>query len=118
MTGKKHSNPAIIILVLITGAAMFIFSPSAMACGFGNSGGADYVPQRQGGGASNQASAIEIDQARTIVSIHIAKLNPDLSVGNTNDSGGFFEVEIIDKNDEVIQLVGVDKYSGRMMLIN
>ncbi len=117
---KKLSKSAIFSLFLIIGAAMFIFNPvTVFACGFGNSGGSDYTPQRQGG-VSNpaSASAIGVDQAKTIVTTHIAKLNPNLAVGNANDSGGFFEVEIINNNDEVIQLVGVDKYSGRLMLIN
>ncbi len=122
---NKHFN------FKITGfAAMFLlftgfvfFSPvNSLACGWGNVGGSDYVPQRQGGYAAAPAPAAQpavgSDQAKTIVSEHVTKLNPDLMVGNVNDSGGFFEVEVLDKNNEVIQLLGVDKYSGRLVLLN
>jgi hypothetical protein len=52
------------------------------------------------------------------VSRHVKRLNPDLEVGRLNDAGSFFEAEIISKDHEVIQLMGVDKESGRLMLIN
>jgi hypothetical protein len=99
--------------------AIFLLPLNAMACGFGNSGGSDYVPKRQAAYSSNQAaSVLEPEQAKNIVTNHIKKLNPDLGIANVNDAGGFFEVEIINQNDEVIQLLGVDKYSGRLMLLN
>lgn len=106
-------------LGLLFAGAIFFSPLNAMACGFGNSGGSDYVPRRQSAYASNQtASAIELEQAKNIVTNHINKLNPDLGIANVNDAGGFFEVEIINQNDEVVQLLGVDKYSGRLMLLN
>ncbi|WP_299976744.1 hypothetical protein [Desulfobacula sp.] len=106
-------------------AGMLFFNPlTAMACGYGNSGGSDFVPQRQSPSWGNQApgnqapAAIGQEQAKDIVKSHVSRLNPDLAVGNINDAGGFFEVEVINKFDEVLQLVGVDKFSGRLMLLN
>lgn len=49
---------------------------------------------------------------------HVKKLNPNLEVGRINDAGSFFEAEILSKDKEVVQLMGVDKESGRLMLIN
>lgn len=100
---------------------ILFFSPlTAMACGYGNAGGSDYVPQRQAAYSSGQpaAAAIDKEQAKGIVRTHVSRLNPDLAVGSVNDVGGFFEVEIINKEKEVLQLLGVDKYSGRLMLLN
>jgi len=106
-------------------AGMLFFNPlNARACGSGNSGGSDFVPQRQGSIFGNQpvgnqaANAIGQEKAKSIVESHVNKLNPVLAVGSINDAGGFFEVEVINKNKELLQLVGVDKYSGRLMLIN
>ena len=104
---------------------MLIFNPlTVMACGYGNSGGSDFVPKRQGPYSGNQpvgnqaAVAIGQEQARDIVKNHITKLNPDLTIGGVNDAGGFFEVEVMNKAKEVLQVLGVDKYSGRLMLLN
>jgi hypothetical protein len=106
---------------LLTITGMLFFNPlTAMACGYGNSGGSDFVPQRQSGYSSNQPAAVAInsDQAKGIVKNHVGKLNPDLAVGSINDAGGFFEVEVLNETKEVLQLLGVDKYSGRLMLLN
>jgi len=120
---KKHVRIFIttILFLFITGtAAFFITGPSsANACGYGSSGGQDFVPQRKGStGYLAEKSAISPDQAREIVANHINKLNPDLKVGNINDAGSFFEAEILSKDKEIIQLLGVDKFSGRLMLLN
>lgn len=58
------------------------------------------------------------EQAFDIVSNHIRKLKPDLRVGQINDAGNFYEAEILSTDNEVVQLIGVDKQSGRLMLIN
>ena len=106
-------------------AGMLFFNPiNAMSCGYGNSGGSDFVPQKQSPywgnqPASNQtATAIGQEKAKSIVKSHVNKLNPDLAIGGINDAGGFFEVEVLNKSDELLQVVGVDKYSGRLMLLN
>ncbi len=121
---KKHLRILITAVLFLTlgGTAFFFLTgpPSANACGYGSSGGKDYVPQRQGGADNYMAekSAISPEQAREIVANHINKLNPDLKVGNINDAGSFFEAEILSKDKEIIQLLGVDKFSGRLMLLN
>ena len=106
-------------------AGMIFFNPiNSFSCGSGNSGGSDFVPQRQASNFGNQpagnqaANAIGQEKAKSIVKSHVSKLNPDLAIGNINDAGGFFEVEILNKSDELLQVVGVDKYSGRLMLLN
>ncbi len=97
-----------------------IFNPlTAMACGYGNSGGSDFVPQKQSPYNNAPAvSAIGQDKAKDIVQEHVSKLNPNLSIGTVNDAGGFFEVEIVNDAKEVLQVVGVDKLSGRIFLIS
>ena len=35
-----------------------------------------------------------------------------------DDAGGFFEAEVLSKDKEILQVIGVDKFSGRMMLLN
>ena len=111
--------------VLFIMAGMLIYNPlTVMACGYGNSGGSDFVPKRQGPYNGNQSignqAAVTIgqEQARSIVKNHITRLNPDLTIGGINDAGGFFEVEVMNKAKEVLQVLGVDKYSGRLMLLN
>ena len=120
---KTHARimiTAVIFLMSIgLGYSFFIGPNSASACGYGNSGGSDYVPQRRGSeGYTAERSAITLEQAQAIVARHIRKLNPDLQVGNINDAGGFFEAEILSRDREVVQLLGVDKYSGQLLLLN
>ncbi len=120
---KRHTRiviTAVLLLTLVGGVSYFLIGPhSAGACGYGSSGGKDYVPQRQGStGYLAEKSTITPEKAREIVTDHITKLNPNLEVGSINDAGGFFEAEILSKDKEVIQLLGVDKSSGRLMLLN
>jgi hypothetical protein len=102
------------------GYVMFTGHTSASACGWGGSGGQGYAPQQRGNQVGPLASrpSITQEQAFEIVSNHIRKLNPDLQVGQVNDAGNFYEAEILSKDKEVVQLMGVDKQSGRVMLIN
>jgi hypothetical protein len=110
--------------LLIVAGMLFLNPLTVLACGYGNSGGSDFVPQRRGAYGGNQSignqasAAIGQEQAKNIVKSHVSKLNPDLAVGGINDAGGFFEVEVINKAKEVLQVLGVDKYSGRLMLLN
>jgi len=119
-THVKIMMTAVIFLMSIGLGYSFIVSPnSASACGYGNSGGSDYIPQRRGAeGYTAQRSAITLEQAQAIVTQHIRKLNPDLQVGNINDAGGFFEAEILSQDREIVQLLGVDKFSGQLLLLN
>ena len=113
-----------VLFLAIVGTAYnhFIGPNHAMACGCsgsGSPGGGDYVPQRRGStGSLAPSPSLTKEQAYDIVANHISKLNPSLKVGKIDDSGGFYEVEIISDENEVVQRLGVDKQSGRMMLIN
>ena len=104
---------SIAVLTQFTGVGL------AAACGWGRSGGGDYVPQRRdNGGLFAQKSAVTEDQARDIVTSYVKRLNPDLEIGKVKDNGGFYEVEILSQGQEIVQLLGVDKRSGRLLLLN
>ena len=120
---SRYLKPGITVFLVVAVMGLFLMPlagpQSASACGYGNSGGGDYVPQRRGSsGQLARRSAITKDQARELVDRHIKKLNPALEVGNMNDAGGFFEAEVLSKDKEILQVIGVDKFSGRMMLLN
>lgn len=124
---KRNVMMTGVMFLSLVGVLAFLFAGprSAAACGggtcgwSGQSGGADFAPQRQTDGTNLAAkSALTQEQVREIVTNHIHKLNPSLKVGKINDSGSFYEAEVLSKDDEVIQVLGVDKYSGRLMTIN
>ena len=107
---------AILSMVALT---QFIWTDIAAACGWGQSGGGGYVPQRRdSGGLLAQKSSVTEERAREIVSGYVKKLNPDLEIGKVTDNGGFYEVEVVDSGNEIVQLLGVDKRSGRLILLN
>ncbi len=112
----------VLFLAIVGTYNLFIGPNHAVACGCGGSGspgGGDYVPQRRGSSGSLAPSpSLTKEQAFDIVANHVSKLNPNLKVGKVNDAGGFYEVEIVSDGNEVIQRLGVDKESGRLMLIN
>jgi hypothetical protein len=90
----------------------------AGACGYGEGGGQGYVPQRRDEGNAYAARpALTKEQARQIVEQHVTRLNTTLKVGPLNDAGELFEAEIYSKDNEVVQVLGVDKRSGRLVLI-
>ena len=96
----------------------FMGPQHAEACGWGRSGGGDFVPQQRGSrGAFNSGESLTKEQAYDIVSNHLKKLNPNLSVGEIIDAGSFFEAEILSEAKEVIERLAVDKRSGRIMPI-
>ena len=119
MTGiAKLTKTFILFLAVFT-----IFSIAgidiANACGWGQGGGQGYVPQRRDStGYLAQKQALTEDQARDIVSNYVKRLNPNLEVGKLKDNGSFYEAEIIAEDNEVIQLVGIDKQSGRLIVLN
>jgi hypothetical protein len=77
------------------------------------------VPQRRGTtGNLARKAFITKEQAFEMVSRHVKRLNPNLKIGQLNDAGRYFEAEIMTKNNEVVQLIGVDKETGRLLLIN
>jgi hypothetical protein len=108
-----------IVAVSIVALTQFVWIDIAAACGWGRSGGSDYVPQRRDSGELlTQKSPVTQEQARDIVANYVKRLNPDLEIGKITDNGGFYQVEIIAESREVIQLLGVDKRSGRLILLN
>jgi hypothetical protein len=112
----------IIVVALIGFSHMFISGPSrASACGWnsGSSGGGDYVPQRRDStGPLAQQSFLTIEQAGNLANNHVKRLNPALKVGQIRDAGSFYEMEILNDANDVVQHLGVDKQSGRLILIN
>jgi hypothetical protein len=110
----------VVFVAMIGFGHIFIDGPSrANACGVGAKGGESYVPQRRGSiGNLARKTFITKEQAFEMVSQHIKRLNPNLKIGRLNDAGRRFEAEIITKDNEVVQLIGVDKETGRLLLIN
>ena len=117
---KKLAFGILSLAVFGFGFLVFTGYQEAEACGWGGSGGQGYAPQRRGNQLGPLASkpAITQEQAFDMVFNHIKRLNPDLRVGQVNDAGNFYEAEILSADNEVVQLMGVDKQSGRLMLIN
>ena len=97
----------------------FVGIDIANACGWGQGGGQGYVPERRDqNGYLAQKQPLTLEQARDIVTNYVKRLNPKLEVGKINDNGGFYEAEVIGEGNNVIQLVGVDKQSGRLIVLN
>jgi hypothetical protein len=119
MTKLSKSLAMVVAVLTLTAAANFVALDIAEACGWGQAGGGDYVPQRRDSGGlwANKGDVSE-SQAREIVTNYVKKLNPNLAIGEVKDNGGFYEVEIVDQGREVVQLLGVDKRSGRLILLN
>jgi len=121
MQKPKSTFLTIVVILAVIGIGFFILGRPGhvSACGYGSQGGGDYTPQqRKSDGYLAKKQSITKEQAYEIVSNHVKKLNPNLTVGQVNDAGNFYEAEILSKDNEVIQLIGIDKFSGRMMLIN
>jgi len=112
----------ILFMTIIGFSHIFIDGPSsAGACGWnsGSSGGGDYVPQRRDStGPLAQKSFLTKEQAGDLANYHVKRLNPALKVGQINDAGNFYEMEILNEVNDVVQRLGVDKQSGRLILIN
>ena len=110
----------LVLAVIAVGYTLFQGTNMAAACGWGNSsGGGDYVPQQRN--ASNnflaQKPALTETQARDIVGNYVKRLNPELEIGSVTDNGSFYEAQIISPDKEVVQLLGVDKQSGRLIVL-
>jgi hypothetical protein len=120
---KKLSKALVMGIAILSIAAItqFVWTDIAAACGYnsGQSGGSGYVPQRRDSeGFLARKSAVSEDQAKEIVSGYVKKLNPALEIGTVTDNGGFYEVEVVNGGNEIVQLLGVDKRSGRLILLN
>ena len=119
MTKKIRTITLGVSILALMGMINFVAVDIASACGYGQSGGSGYVPQRRDSGEIlARKSAVSENQAREIVTQYVKKLNPNLEIGKIQDNGGFFAVEIVDEGQEVVQLLGVDKRSGRLILLN
>lgn len=118
---KKLRKTMVMAIAIVAVATMtqVVLTDTAAACGWGTSGGGDYVPQRRdSGGFLARKSAVSEEQARDLVSGYVKRLNPDLEIGKITDNGGFYEVEVVGADHEIVQLLGVDKQSGRLILLN
>ena len=112
----------ILVMTLIGTGQLFMIGPDhASACGYnsGAAGGGDYVPQRRdGAGPIAQKSFLTKEQAADLASSHVKRLNPNLKVGQIHDAGSFYEIQILNGTNDVVQRLGVDKQTGRLILIN
>ena len=117
---KQHKILFIGMAVLtLSGMIHLGFVDVANACGYGQSGGGDYVPQRRDGqGFLAQKQSLSAEQARDIVTSYVKRLNPNLAIGKITDNGNFYEVEVVAESNEIIQVLGVDKQSGRLIMVN
>ena len=118
---RKLSKTLVMGIVILSIAAMtqMVWTDIAAACGYGQSGGSGYVPQRRDSeGFLARKSAVTEEQASNIVSGYVKRLNPELEIGKVTDNGGFYEVEVVNGGNEIVQLLGVDKRSGRLILLN
>ena len=107
---------AIVAALIILGSASSLF-----ACGYGNQGGADYVPQQRNQQQQQQVAQgqpLSSDQAKQLVAQYIKPVNPQLTVATPNDAGSYYEVDVLGKNGETVEVVGVDKYTGRIQVLN
>ena len=119
MTRKIRTIILGVSILALMGMINFVAVDIATACGWGQSGGSGYVPQRRDSGELlAKKSAVSEIQAREIVTSYVKRLNPNLAIGKIQDNGGFYAVEIVDEGQEVVQLLGVDKRSGRLILLN
>ena len=119
MTKKIRALILGVSILALMGMINLVAVDIAGACGWGQSGGGDYVPQRRDSSAFlAKKSDVSEDQARDIVTNYVKRLNPNLEIGQIKDNGGFYEIEIINEGQEVVQLLGVDKRSGRLILLN
>lgn len=118
--GMKKALATVGTLSILGGAIVLNpFGNNSFACGFRNGGGESYMPQQKNSGSAFQQSAISKDKAVEIVTRHIQRLNPELRIGNVNDAGPLYEAEVLSgKNEEILQVIGVYKQSGQLVIIN
>lgn len=114
---KRLYRVASVVAVL----AFLVLETSVFACGWGSQGGADYAPQQRNQQQQQQIAQrqpISPDQAKDIVTRYIKPVNPQLAVATPNDAGPYYEVDLIGKNGETVQVIGVDKFTGRIEVLN
>jgi hypothetical protein len=106
-------------VILTAALVLLVPATNLMACMMGGAmGGMDYyTPQRQGPNMQQtmpQGQGLSPAQAKQIVIRYIRPINPDLIVGEPNDTGASFEIDLRSKDGEIVQVIAVDKYSGRL----
>ena len=118
---KRRIKPILTgsLIVAIALLINFVGSDIANACGWGQGGGQGSVPQRRDqNGYLARKQPLTQEQARDVVTNYVKRLNPKLEVGKITDNGSFYEAEVIGEGNEIIQLVGIDKQSGRLIILN
>lgn len=123
---KSWLPTILVIAVLATGGVLLInnWTPmhgQAYACGnWGASGGGDYSPRQRGysrNAPANTGAVVSADRARDILSGHLARLNPGLTVGDPSDAGTHYEFEVR-SGSETVERLGVDKSTGLVRPLN
>jgi hypothetical protein len=121
MRQKNHFIGSLSTMVtLVTALLLLIPATNLLACNWGSQGGADYVPQRRGIEQQQQQpqlskrQPLNAAQAQQIVSQYVKPINPNLTIGKPNDAGAYFEINLLSKDGEIVQIIGVDKYTGRL----
>jgi hypothetical protein len=110
----------VLFLTFVGLAYLLLAGPDPVsACNYGSPGGQDYVPQKRApGGTAYNAPSITKEQAYDVIASHIKRVNPNLGIGKISDAGSFYEAEIVSESNEVVERLGVDKRSGRLILLN
>lgn len=118
MRRKTSFIPRIAMMAALAAAFLLLVpATNLLACGWGAKGGADYTPQRRGDVQSQQLTQrqpLNAEQAQQIVRRYVSPINPDLIIGKPNDAGAYFEIDLLSKDGETVQVIGVDKYTGRI----
>ena len=118
-TFKKFLLTTAAFSLIVGSVALMPLGNESFACGWGGSGGEAYAPQQNNGSNFNRNAALTKEQAAEIVSKYVKRLNPELLVGNVNDVGPLYEAEILSgSEEEVLQIIGVYKQSGKLVVIN
>ncbi len=113
-------STTVLFLTVIGLAYILLAGPDPVsACNWGSQGGQDYVPQKRApGGTAYNVPSMTKEQAYDIIASHIKRVNPNLGIGKISDAGSFYEAEIVSESNEVVERLGVDKRSGRLILLN
>ena len=119
----KPLFPLIVLAVIATATFSFTYMgvmDEAWGCGcnWGSSGGGDFGPRaRYQPTPSRSGEGVTQNQAYDILSGHIARLNPNLKVGNGIDAGTHYEFEVL-VNGKNVDRLAVDKSTGLIRPVN
>ena len=103
--GKLFIAGLLLVFVIAIGFTMTIGPSHVGACGWGASGGQDYVPKRNFGPNGNfQQATITKEQAQNIVTTHVKRLNSKLTIGKINDNGSIAGLKIKSKFDFLTEI--------------